>query len=154
MKELELRVDVFFCQRIDPKQDANRRSLERELGDRIRFFPLPCGSRIETVHLMRSLEHGADKVYLLACPPGMCRHQIVTGRAAKRLAYAQDLINEFGLEKDRLELVYADSRPASIDTFVRSLLDREATVGRSPLNNRQADGEATIGSARVAGGRG
>jgi F420-non-reducing hydrogenase iron-sulfur subunit len=153
MKELELRVDVFFCHRVDPRQDANRRDLERELGNRIRFFPLPCSSRIETVQLMRSLEDGADKVYLLICPPAMCRHQVTAGRAAKRVAYAQDFITEVGLEKDRIELVIPDSFPISIDSTVRSLLQREASVGRSPLNNDRSDAGLGPQLAQTVGAR-
>ncbi len=60
--EKELSFAIFFCQQLDPDQDVNRRALEKELGPRIKFFPLPCSGRIEALHLMRALEAGADKV--------------------------------------------------------------------------------------------
>src|SRR3990172_618743 len=123
-------ITVFFCQQIDPKQDVNRRALEGELGDQIRFFPLPCSGRIDPLHLMRALESGADKVYLVTCPEGACRYREGNIRAKKRIAYTQGLIEEIGLERERLELVMTSAgNPVTIDDLARGLLAREASSG-------------------------
>ena len=52
---LDVNVSIFFCQQLDPDQDANRRVLEKELGSRVKFFPLPCSGRIEFLHFLRAL---------------------------------------------------------------------------------------------------
>lgn len=133
-KNAGLNIAVFFCQRFDEKQDVNRRSVERELGKRIRFFPLPCSGRIDSLHLMRALESGADKVYLVTCPEGACRYREGNSRATKRLAYTQGLIKEIGLEPERLELIKTHgSSTLTIDRLARELLDRDDTVGPSPI---------------------
>ena len=125
---------IFFCQRLDPDQDVNRRALEKELGSRIRFFPLPCSGRIEALHLMRALEAGADKVFLVTCPIGACRYQEGNLRARKRLEFAQKLLEEIGLEPERFELVNAASLgPTSIDAIARELISREQRFTASPL---------------------
>jgi F420-non-reducing hydrogenase iron-sulfur subunit len=117
---------VFFCQQLDPDQDVNRRALERELGKRIRFFPLPCSGRIDALHLMRALESGADKVYVVTCPEGACHYREGNLRARKRVAYAQGLIEEIGLDRDRLELIVTSAgKRLTIDTLARELLTRE-----------------------------
>jgi len=114
---------VFFCQRIDPDQDTNRRLLEKELGSRIRFFPLPCSGRIDVLHLLRAIEAGADKVYVIACPEGSCRYGQGNIRARKRVAYARQLIAEGGYSPEALELVIApETGPLSIDQLTRRLL--------------------------------
>ncbi len=114
---------IFFCQQLDPDQDANRRPLEKELGGRIRFFPLPCSGRIDVLHLLKALETGAEKVYLITCPEGACRYRQGNVRAGKRLDYAKSLIREIGMDAGCLELVRApDTLPLSIDGFVRNLL--------------------------------
>ena len=134
-KDAELNVSIFFCQRIDRNQDKNRRSLERELGSKIRFFPLPCSGRIDSLQLVRAFEAGADKVYLLTCPEGACRYREGNMRAKKRVAYAQGLIEEIGLERERLELIgLGQQNHATIDGLTRELLAREATLGHSPVN--------------------
>ncbi len=130
-----LNLAIFFCQRLDPDQDVNRRTLEKELGSRIKFFPLPCSGRIEALHLMRALEAGADKVFLVTCPVGACCYQEGNTRARKRLEFAQGLIEEIGFERERLELVVASSPPpSSIDAVVRDLMSREASLAHSPLH--------------------
>jgi coenzyme F420-reducing hydrogenase delta subunit len=133
-KSAGLNLAIFFCQQLDPDQDVNRRALERELGERIRFFPLPCSGRIDPLHLMRALESGADKVYLVTCPEGTCRYHEGNIRAQKRVAYVQELIEEIGLERERLELIITpEGNPATIDEMAREILDREALVGPSPM---------------------
>jgi coenzyme F420-reducing hydrogenase delta subunit len=133
-KSAGLNLTIFFCQQLDPDQDVNRRALEKELGERIRFFPLPCSGRIDPLHLMRALESGADKVYLITCPEGTCRYREGNLRAQKRIVFTQELIEEIGLERERLELIITSAgNPANIDKMVRELLDREASVGPSPV---------------------
>jgi len=136
-KDTGLDITIFFCQQLDADQDANRRALEKELGSKTKFFPLPCSGRIDPLHLLRALESGADKVYLLACPEGACRYREGNIRAKKRVAYARGLIEEIGLEGERLELVsVAGENNTTIDKLARELLAREATVGPSPVKKR------------------
>ena len=133
-KDAELNVSIFFCQRIDKNQDKNRRMLERELGPKIKFFPLPCSGRIDPLHLVRAIEAGADKVYLLTCPEGTCRYREGNIRAKKRVVYAQGLIEEIGLERERLEIVgLGQQNNVTIDGLARELLARKATLGHSPV---------------------
>jgi coenzyme F420-reducing hydrogenase delta subunit len=133
-KSAGLNLTIFFCQQLDPDQDVNRRSLEKEIGGRIRFFPLPCSGRIDPLHLMRALESGADKVYLVTCPEGACRYREGNLRAQKRIVFTQELIEEIGLERERLELIITSAgNSANIDKIARELLDREASVGPSPV---------------------
>jgi coenzyme F420-reducing hydrogenase delta subunit len=133
-KSAGLNLAIFFCQQLDPEQDVNRRVIEKELGERIRFFPLPCSGRIDPLHLMRALESGADKVYLVTCPEGACRYREGNIRAQKRIAYVQELIREIGLEPERLELIIIpEGNSVSIDVMARKILDSEASVGPSPV---------------------
>ena len=125
-KSAGLNIAIFFCQQLDPDQDVNRRTVEKELGGQIRFFPLPCSGRIDSLHLMRALEAGADKVYLVTCPEGACRYREGNLRARKRVAYTQGLIEEIGLERERLELIVT----ASGDTFTVDELARNCLPAR------------------------
>ena len=125
---------ILFCQQLDPHQDVNRRAIEREMGGQIRFFPLPCSGRVDPLYLMRALESGADKVYLITCPEGACRHREGNLRARKRMAYAQGLIQEIGLEPERLELIITSAgERKTIDELTRDILAREGAIAPSPV---------------------
>ncbi len=134
-------ITIFFCQRIDADQDINRRPLEKELGSKIRFFPLPCSGRIEPLHLLRALEAGADKVYVVTCPEGACRYREGNIRAQKRLAYAQRLIEEIGLAKNRLELIHVPAETTTIDKLVKEIFAREALTGPLPVKAQGQEGQ-------------
>jgi F420-non-reducing hydrogenase iron-sulfur subunit len=131
---LELNVAIFYCQQLDPDHDGNRRVLEKELGTRIKFFPMPCSGRIEPLHFLRAFESGADLVYLITCPEKGCRYQQGNIRAGKRIAYAQKLIEEIGLDSDRLILVTTrPPLPKRIDLLTRELLAGAPVKGHSLL---------------------
>jgi coenzyme F420-reducing hydrogenase delta subunit len=121
------KIAIFFCQVIDAEQDVNRRPFEEGRGAQISFFPLPCSGRIEPLHLMRALESGADKVYVLTCPEEACRYGKGNVRAKKRLAYVQGLIEEIGLKKDCLEVIQlAAGTATTIDRLTKEILERQA----------------------------
>jgi F420-non-reducing hydrogenase iron-sulfur subunit len=121
-------IKIFFCQQIDSQQDVNRRVLEKQLGPQIMFFPLPCSGRIEPLHLLRALEAGADRVYLITCPEGACRYREGNYRARKRLTFAQGLIEEIGFKRERLELITLPAgTKTTIDKLARELLARESS---------------------------
>ena len=118
-------IAIFFCQQIDKNQDMNRRSIEKEFGSQIRFFPIPCSGRIESLHLMRALESGAERVYVITCPEGACRYREGNIRAHKRLIYTQGLIEEIGLERGILELIHLKAgNTVTIDKLTRELIDK------------------------------
>ncbi|MCX8022615.1 MAG: hydrogenase iron-sulfur subunit [Syntrophorhabdaceae bacterium] len=125
----------FFCQRIDKEQEKNRRTIEKSMGDKVRLFPIPCSGRIEPIHILRALEKGADKVYVLTCREGLCRYREGNLRAKKRVSYAQKLMEEIGLEKERVELINLKKENGmTIDTLVEDLVGKKTNIGSSPLN--------------------
>lgn len=130
----DLQIYFFFCQQIDPDQDTNRRVLEKELGPRIRFFPLPCTGRVEPLHFLRAMESGADLVYLVTCPEKACRYQQGNVRARKRIQFARQLIQEIGLDPDRLILeITRPPLPKRIDELIRGMLTQAPDKGQSLL---------------------
>ncbi len=132
-----LNITIFFCRQLDINQDKNRRAIEKELGPRVRFFPLPCSGRIEPLHLLRAFESGADMVYLIACPEGACRYREGNLRAKKRVQYAQKLIEEIGLEGARIELINKTAAmPANIGAIAKELLARDAKVSTSAVRSK------------------
>ncbi len=134
MELRNLNLAIFFCDRVDPDQDVNRREIEKDFGKQIRFYPLPCSGRIESIQLMRALESGSDIVYLLACPIGTCRYQEGNIRAEKRVEFTKKLVEEIGLEGDRIRLRFMEPPiPKAINKVVFDLIEKEEGMKPSPL---------------------
>ena len=90
--------------------------------------------RIEPLHFLRAFESGADLVYLITCPERACRYQQGNERAWKRIRFAQKLVEEIGLDPERLILEQArPPLPQRIDLLLRELLDRAPDKGQSLL---------------------
>ncbi len=129
-KDAGQRIVIFFCQQIDKEQDVNRRVIEKKYGDQIRFFPVPCSGRVEPLHLMRALESGADKVYVITCPEGACRYREGNTRLKKRLAYAQGLVEEIGIAKESLKFLQLEpGTSTTIDKLARGFLAEKSPAG-------------------------
>ena len=122
-READRNVAIFYCRQIDPEQDRNRRSMEKERGSKIRFFPLPCSGRAEALHFLKAVEAGAEKIFLVMCPEGRCRYGQGNIRARKRLDYARGLLREVGFDDECLEIVVPQAGSSlSIDGIARQLL--------------------------------
>ncbi len=66
--------------------------------------PVPCAGRIETIHLLKALEQGADGVLIFACHEENCQYRRGNIRAKSRLLYAGTILARIGMEKERLEI--------------------------------------------------
>ncbi|MHB9033070.1 MAG: FAD-dependent oxidoreductase [Anaerolineae bacterium] len=65
---------------------------------------LPCAGRIDTRHLLSALEQGADGVLVVSCPPGNCHHVSGNQHTLAQIDYARSMLNEVGLEGERLHV--------------------------------------------------
>ena len=61
---------LFYCQNTPQSSERERQSLEEKYGKSLRLFPIPCGGRLEPLHLLRALEEFADAAYVITCPNG------------------------------------------------------------------------------------
>ena len=96
---------VLYCGRGLSKQDYLSEGTKKSSGFKARFIMLPCSSKVETGHLIKLIEQGTDGIVVVACPEKQCQFLIGSSRAEKRIKYARTLLDEVGIEADRLGLV-------------------------------------------------
>ena len=65
---------------------------------------LPCTGKVDVIHILKAFSDGADGVYVAGCHEGDCHFISGNLRAKKRVAYAKQLLQEAGLNPDRLEM--------------------------------------------------
>ena len=69
---------------------------------------LPCSSRVDPIHILKAFENGADGVIVVACPEAVCRMQKGSKLAGKRFEYTRKLMEEAGINPERLMLFRPD----------------------------------------------
>jgi F420-non-reducing hydrogenase iron-sulfur subunit len=96
---------LFYCQKVPGSSEQERLYLEKKYGESLRLFPIPCSGRLEPIHLLRALETFADGAYVVTCPEGNCLYFEGNYRAKKRVERTQAIINEIGLEAERVGII-------------------------------------------------
>jgi coenzyme F420-reducing hydrogenase delta subunit len=70
----------------------------------VRIIRLPCTGKVDTIHLLKALEDGADGVFVAGCLEGQCHYLEGNLRAKKRVAYAKRLLAEAGIAPERIDM--------------------------------------------------
>ncbi len=100
----------------------------------IKIVRLPCTGKLDVHHILNAFEHGADGVYVVACPEGNCHHINGNLSAKRRVAYAKSLLDEVGVGGNRLEMFHVTA--AQGDEFARiaaEMTERIRALGPSPV---------------------
>ncbi|MGC8906455.1 MAG: hydrogenase iron-sulfur subunit [Desulfomonilaceae bacterium] len=114
-------------------------SMRLEYPPNIRIIRLPCTGKVTPILLLRAFEKGADGVYVAGCLEGDC-HFIHGNLVAKpRVNYTKKLIQEVGLEPERLEMfnMSAAMGPRFAEV-AREFTERIRALGPSPLRKTRS----------------
>ena len=135
---------LFYCQNTPESGEPERQALERKYASRLRLFPIPCGGRLDALHLLKALEEFAEAAYVIACPEGACRYFEGNLRATKRVDMTAQTIAQIGLEKERVGIV-ANSKqnPKPLAKLAEEILNRTSELRPSPVLERPRRGKGT-----------
>jgi coenzyme F420-reducing hydrogenase delta subunit len=104
----------------------------------VKLIRFPCTGKVDVEYILKAFEEGADGVYIVACPIGNCHHVHGNVRATKRLAYARQLLEDIGLEGDRLGIFYmSGSQAQAFASAAKQMTERVRKLGPSPLRKQQ-----------------
>ncbi len=73
---------------------------------RVEIKRFPCSGRIEVVDILRAMEEGAEAVMVAGCEMGTCHNKLGSLRASKRVKVAQEILQEIGLEPERIKMFF------------------------------------------------
>jgi coenzyme F420-reducing hydrogenase delta subunit len=132
-KKFKAKITVFYC--INTFGNGGPVSLTDGEECEFRLVKLACSSMVKDVFLLRAFEAGADAVIVLVCPEGQCRYVEGNLRAYKRVMWVKKLLDEIGIDGNRLSLVNLSSEDkeaaAQIVEKVRSdLIERGPSPAR------------------------
>jgi coenzyme F420-reducing hydrogenase delta subunit len=115
-------------------------SMRLEYPPNVRILKLPCTGKVDIGYIMYAFEQGVDGVIVAGCLEGGCHFQEGNLHARQRVALARQVLEEAGIEPDRLEMFNLSS--AQGQTFaeiVTMMTARLKEMGPSPLRISQPE---------------
>ncbi len=64
-----------------------------------------CSGRVEPTMVMKAFKEGVDGVIISMCNPGDCHYQDGNYKTMRRFALFREMMDSFGIEQDRLQIV-------------------------------------------------
>lgn len=106
----------------------------RAFVEGVQIIETPCSGKVDPVYLLKAFEKGADGVVVLACDQRLCTTIEGSRRIHKRVARTKILLEEAGLEPERLVLQVVQ-RPAlgSLAELFKVLQSTIGKIGPPPL---------------------
>ena len=114
-------------------------SMRLQYPPNVRVVKLLCTGRVDILHLLNAFQSGWDGVMVSGCEIGDCHFMEGNLRAKERVAHAKTLIEETGLEPERLEMFHigASDAPQWAEA-VEMMTQRIKELGPNPVNNQIA----------------
>jgi coenzyme F420-reducing hydrogenase delta subunit len=104
----------------------------------IKIIHLPCSGKVDVRHLLRAIQKGADGVYVVGCLEGTCHYNDGNYRARERVEYVRTLLEEIGLEADRVRMYNLSSGEGpTFAAYAKEMTELIRSLGPNPLNQRK-----------------
>ncbi len=75
----------------------------------VRLIRLMCSGRLEPMFVLKALKGGADGILITGCHPGECHYLEQNFKALRRYKLLKHTLRQFGVEPERIKLVWASA---------------------------------------------
>lgn len=108
--------------------------VEKAYVEGVDIVETPCSGKVDPIYILKAFEKGADCVVVMACEEDVCMTIEGSKRARKRVERTRRLMEEAGLEPDRLVL-FIVKRPAldDLENLMEKARKIAAKLGPSPV---------------------
>ena len=135
--EFEPELTAFTCIYCGSMAGDTAGALRLSYPANVKLFRFPCTGKVDVEYILKAFEEGADGVYIVACSIGNCHHVHGNVRATKRLAFARQLLEEIGLDGERLGIFYmSGSQAHAFANAATHMTERILRLGPSPLRKK------------------
>lgn len=100
----------------------------------VKIIRVPCSGKVDSLHILKAFEKGADGVYVAGCLDGDCHFKNGNDKATRKVAHMQQYLKEIGIEPERLEMVKMSAGMG--ERFARvatEMTEKIRNLGPSPI---------------------
>ena len=121
------KIIAFCCENSSLEAGKAAAMFQYELPEGLRIIQVPCAGKVDIHYVLTALVEGADAVMVMACHPGNCKSETGTTFARWRVDNAYRMLEETGIDKNRLEFITLASNMAP--DFAKIAIEMESRIG-------------------------
>ena len=106
MDDFKPQIIAFCCANCASSAAKVSHGMKKALPDNIKIIQVPCTGRIETLHLLKPFEEGADGVYVAGCQEDSCQYISGITKAAKRVKQVKGILESLSIEPERIDVFH------------------------------------------------
>lgn len=100
----------------------------------VKIVKVPCSGRVAIAQLLKTLEEGADGVFVAGCLEGDCHYQSGNLRVRKRVDYVQEILGKIGMEAERVAMYNLSAGDGPRFAHIaREMTEKIRQLGPSPI---------------------
>lgn len=136
MSTFEPQIIAYCCANCASSAAQVAEKIGLNLPENVKVIQLPCTGRLDSLHLLKALEAGADGVYVAGCQIDSCQYKHGVEKAQKKVKYVQELLGALGVEADRVALFHmmAGKGQGFVDA-AKDMVEKVRALGPSPLKD-------------------
>lgn len=136
-KTFEPKIIAFCCHYCAYASADLVGSMRIQYPPNISIIRSPCTGRLEVEYYFKALENGADGVLVAGCLEGGCHFIDGNLYAKKRVERVRRMLNEIGLEDDRLRMVNVSASMARpLADHINEMVETVRKLGPNPLSSK------------------
>jgi F420-non-reducing hydrogenase iron-sulfur subunit len=125
-KEFEPLIIGFTCNWCSYRAADMAGTARLKYPPNVRLIRLMCSGRLDPTFVLKALAGGADGVMITGCHPGECHYLEQNYKALRRVKLLKRTLAPFGINPDRVKLVWASAAEGvklakEISTFVEEV---------------------------------
>ncbi len=105
MEKFEPVIVAFCCHYCAYTAADMAGSMRLSYPTNVKIVRVPCSGKVDSIHMMKALEKGADGVLVAGCLEGDCHFKNGNTKAVRRVTFVRELLEEIGIEPERLSMV-------------------------------------------------
>ena len=135
MKDFQPQITTFCCHNAIYSEEELTQRQRLQFPSNVKVIEMPCSGKTEILYLLKAFESGADGVYVVSCTEGECRFLEGNLRVKKRVEYVQQLLDEIGVEKERISMYnLSPSMKEKFQKVANEMIEKIRNLGPGPLN--------------------